>query len=337
MSHNGEKIEISRLEAAWKTVASQHEIFSTVFGPHPDGKGFSQIVLNKSEVPVSKIATFCCPEATLCNLERPNFTANKPKHYLTICQSTTSQVACRLDICHALCDAYSLSILLQNVVDVYHGRVQPIPPPFREVVRYIENRNNVEVLEFWKDFLSGTQGCKFPVLYPSSESFRQMDIHDTISLSADSLAEISGFCKRVGITRSVFIHIAWGFVLSHYSGMDDVCFGYMASGRDIPVEGSNRIFGPLANMLISRIDLQNSIRSLIYSTRSMLKTQRNYQQISLAEIQHVLGVSGGLFNTMISLLRTNPFGESDKKTFSFEQHHAVSPHEVCEQKKSISE
>ncbi|PQE10519.1 non-ribosomal peptide synthetase protein [Rutstroemia sp. NJR-2017a BVV2] len=310
---NGEKIEIGRLEAAWKTAASQHEIFSTVFGPRPDGKGFSQIILSKSEVPVSQIATLGYPEATLYNLEQPNFRANKPKHLLTIYQSTTSQVACRLDISHTLCDAYSLSILLQNMVDVYHGRVQPTPPPFREVVWYIENRNNVEVLKFWKDFLSGTQGCKFPVLYPS-ESVQQMDIHGTISLSADSLADITGFCKRVGITRSVFIHIAWGLVLSHYSGMDDVCFGYIASGRDIPVEGSHRIFGPLANMPISRIDLQNSIRSLIYSTR-------NYQQIPLAEIQHVMGVSGGLFNTMISLLRTNPFRESDKKTFSFEQHH----------------
>ncbi|KAJ5798287.1 non-ribosomal peptide synthetase [Penicillium pulvis] len=327
VSYNGEKIDTNRLEAAWKTAASQHEIFSTVFGPHPDGKNFCQIVLNTSDVPVSQVTASFCPEETLCKLERPGFTAHKPKHLFTICQSSTGEVACRLDICHTLCDAYSLSILLRDVVDVYHGRLQSTPPPFREVVRYIENRKDAEILNLWTDFLSGTKGCKFPIQYPLSECVQQVDIHHTIALSADSLADITGFCKRAGITRSVFVHIAWALVLSHYSGMDDVCFGYMSSGRDIPVEGSNRIFGPLANMLISRINLQASLCSLIGSTKDMLKAQRNHQQISLAEIQHALGVSGGLFNTMVSLLRTNPFGEGDGQTFAFEQYHMVSPHE----------
>ncbi|KAK5988791.1 Nonribosomal peptide synthase atnA [Cladobotryum mycophilum] len=263
---------------------------------HPEENGFIQIVLDKPDIPVSLVKTSSSPETTLTKLKRPPFTIYKPKHLFTIGYSATGEVACASS------------------------------SPFGEVVRYIKGRPKSETIGFWSDFLKGAKACEFPVLQLVSDPSLQ-DIHEGIYLEPELLSGVTEFCKKNGVTRSIFMHIAWSLVLSHFTGFEEVCFGYMASGRDAPVEGIKRIFGPLANMVISRIDLRTPLKALMKSTAAILKEHRHHQQTSLAELQHSLGVSGRLFNTMVSLLRTDPFGAGEKQTFSFEKYNLVSPHE----------
>ncbi|PHH74097.1 hypothetical protein CDD80_3318 [Ophiocordyceps camponoti-rufipedis] len=155
------------------------------------------------------------------------------------------------------------------------------------------------------------------ILSPLSSDDTMEDVPSSIALPAEALAGITGFCRRKKLTRSVFVHIAWALVLSYFTGADDVCFGYMASGRDIPVEGVDRVFGPLANTVISRIDLRTPLEKLMTETAAMLKEHRRHQQTSLAEIQRSLGVSGGrrLFNSLLSLLKA-----TDTESLLFKKH-----------------
>ncbi|KAM4062685.1 condensation domain-containing protein [Hirsutella rhossiliensis] len=206
------------------------------------------------------------------------FKSYRPKHVLTICRSGTGEVACRLDICYALCDAYSLSILLRDVVNVYKSRIPPAPRPFSDVVRYIKGRPKSETVGYWTSFLQGAKPCQFPIPLPHSPlDPKFQEVHDSISFPVESLASVTGFCRRNGLTRSVFVHIAWALVLSHFTRLDEVYFGYMASGRDAPVKGIDRIFGPLANMLTSRINLDNPLKALVNSIATFLKEHRLHQ------------------------------------------------------------
>ncbi|KAL5590136.1 hypothetical protein FOVSG1_012003 [Fusarium oxysporum f. sp. vasinfectum] len=93
--------------------------------------------------------------------------------------------------------------------------------------------------------------------------------------------------------------------------MDETFFRYILSGRDVHVEGIGRIFGPMANILINHADLGESLEADAALIARNLKSHRRHQQTSLAEIHHDLGNKDErrrLFNTIISLLRSNPSG-----------------------------
>ncbi len=94
-------------------------------------------------------------------------------------------------------------------------------------------------------------------------------------------------------------------VLRAYTGSDEVAFGYLASGRDIDMEGISSAIGPFINTLICRVDMDG-----LSPTEVLKKLAKDYldalpfQHTSLARIQRALGISGlSLFNTIISLQR----------------------------------
>lgn len=110
--------------------------------------------------------------------------------------------------------------------------------------------------------------------------------------------------------------------------MKDVCFGYISSGRGAPVDGVHSMVGPLANLLISRIDLQQPARVILEETAQKSIQHLSMEHVSLAEIQHKLDLSGKqLFNTSLSV-REGGKPEDDGRSFSFESYSGEDPHEV---------
>lgn len=124
------------------------------------------------------------------------------------------------------------------------------------------------------------------------------------------------------------MHIAWALVLSYFNGRQDVSFGYMGSGRDAPIDGIDRICGPMANLLISRVDLASPLQSMLRSIAQNLKEHRRHQQTYFAPVFHKLGLGDKpLFNTMINLLRAEK-EECQTDTLVKEKKILISPHEV---------
>lgn len=326
---DGQKVDCNRLESAWRAATSRHAIYSTIIRMHHESSTFMQIVLAQ---PCSDVLTLTteseCPEQVLAKRDRPTFTATKPKHVFTICRSSKGNVACRFDICHTLYDVYSLNILLGEVLEIYNGRELRMPPRFSSVISHIARLPRSETTGYWESFLKGAQVTRLPVL-PASTASSSDDDQGNIQLPAQAFDGVTEFCQVNGITRSVFMHMCWGLVLSYYTGSNEVSFGYMASGRDAPVEGIDRICGPMANLVISRVNLDNTFAHLAKSTGAMLKEQRKHQQTAMASVLHTIGLSGEpLFNTMVNLLRTTTPQLDAKESFSFEKHALVSPHEV---------
>ncbi|KAH7216358.1 hypothetical protein DER44DRAFT_741894 [Fusarium oxysporum] len=315
-------------EDAWKAVVGVHRIFSTILAAHPSEDGFVQIGLNKPETPGTQYQTPTCPEDLLARQSRPKFTDDQPKHSFTVCRSEDGSITFRLDICHSLCDSYSISTLLEDVVSVYSNDVMQNVPQFSDVVRHIKRRPISETLTFWTSVLHGVEPCQIPVS-KLCQGDPELDIHKTISILFESMTGVTEQCKQLGLTRSTFVHLAWALVLSYITVMDETFFGYILSGRDVHVEGIGRIFGPMANILINHADLGESLEADAALIARNLKSHRRHQQTSLAEIHHDLGNKDErrrLFNTIISLLRSNPSGV---KRLYFAKYHQVSSHEFA--------
>lgn len=324
------KIEPRKLQAAWNTLVQRHSILSTVFALHPEGEGFIQIVLRGSNAEAKLIHSGReIPDEFLDNLEPSTFATHEPQHRFLVCESQDGAVACRLDISHALIDAASMSVILQDLISLYDGILPPEAPPFGDMMRHISSIPRSKRIGPWAVMLDGVQPCEFPVEPNASKSIDEG--HSDVSVPPLALSEVSMLCKGLGITRAVFFQVAWAMVLANFTGMDEVCFGYLASGRDAPLDGIEGMVGPLANLLISRINLRDSPRHILQSVSEKSIQHLAMQHASLAEIQHKLGISGKkLFNTSLSIRESDKLKSQERRSLSFESSGGQDPHEVSE-------
>ncbi|RCI07694.1 hypothetical protein L249_5676 [Ophiocordyceps polyrhachis-furcata BCC 54312] len=301
-----------KLEEAWRKVAGRHTILSTIFALHPEGNGFLQLVLDKPPVRVTHLRCGSgSPAETLSRLPESTFADDEPEHALVICQSDTGEVACRLDMSHALTDAHSSSLLLTELATAYLGNGElTVAPAFADIVRYINSTSRSQIVSTWTSLLDNVKPCEFP-LSPVVPDDSIQETFTELSCNASLHISINEFCKKTEVMPSALIQVAWAMVLSHMTGMRDVCFGYLVSGRDAPVDGVENLVGPLANLLISRVNLGASARQVLETTSEGLKQHLSIQHVSLAEIQHHLGLSGRrMFNTSLSI-RANDKEKSD--------------------------
>lgn len=237
-------------------MVSRHTILSTVFISHPDGKGFVQIVVSGSKIHLSHVhAGQEDPVSIMSRQQQPAFLAKEPQHAFTICQSESGEIACRLDINHALVGATSMSILIRDLAAEYDGNDLPAAPPFSAMIKHICSAPRAQKFASWSKLLDGLEACSFPVSRLSDKVANRTSRKE-VYIANDLQLAVTSFCKTTETTRSVFVQTAWAMVLSHFTGMHEVCFGYTVSGRDAPVPGVDEMVGPLVNLLISRVELR---------------------------------------------------------------------------------
>lgn len=70
---------------------------------------------------------------------------------------------------------------------------------------------------------------------------------------------IRTFCETYGSTLFNVIQLAWALVLRCYTGTDDVCCGYLTSGRDIPLSGIENAVGLFINLLVCRLQSDSNL------------------------------------------------------------------------------
>ncbi|KAI9835253.1 MAG: hypothetical protein M1819_002397 [Sarea resinae] len=293
---------VSRLAAAWKTVSRMHPVFSTVFSTNPDTGRFVQIVLHDSnEAFICKAADSETAVEHLGQMQGFEASSSQPQCFFTICSSQEGDVACRLDMTHALMDALSLPVILQDLEKAYSGQALSLHPPFRNCIEHIQRTPASNRLSYWKQYLAGVKACNLVGDAASRDSKSQRNsLYGWISLPTDVTAPISKICREKGLTRSAFLHLAWSLVLAHFTGMRQVCFGYVSSGRDYPIDGIENIVGPLINMLIARVDLERPLSDVMATINKYNVEHLENQHVSLAEVQHEISARQ-LFNTNITV------------------------------------
>jgi hypothetical protein len=237
----------------------------------------------------------------------------------------------RLDISHALIDAASISVILDNLGRAYTGQLQPgAAPLYSNYIDYIQARPLEASINYWANHLDGLDPCHFPLL---SEGIEEKKDGKLSSISVD-LGDVStllrAFCDSNSVTISNYFQTIWGLVLQAYTGTSDVCFGYLASGRDIPINGIEETVGPFINMLVCRVNVGQSstVSQLVRQTHSNYTAALEHQHCPLAMIHHRLHLSDRpLFNTLMSVHHA-PSGTQEQGDISFSSVGSHDPTEV---------
>lgn len=297
-------LDIHRLSSAWQQVVVRHPSLRTVFIESTAQEGaFDQIVLKNAEARVTHIKSSKTEYQALLRAQRPiPFLDHQPPHRLTICELSTGEILVKLDINHALVDGASMPVVIRDLSAAYDNQLPDTRVPlYSDYISYLQNWPAEKGLQYWSNYLIGVEPCYFPVL---DDGETQENALETIHISLDVTSKaLNAFCQKSNITMSNMFQAVWAVVLQNYSGSDQVCFGYLVSGRDVPIDNIHNAIGAFINMLVCRLDMTGTLAQVLEEVREGYANSLPYQHCSLADIQHCLDVDlmgQPLFNTVIN-------------------------------------
>lgn len=304
-------VDVNQLKLAAQRVISRHDILRTHFAEsHRDGTSFLQLVLKHvtSGVQLVDFNTLEDLKQVTSHEEASGKTPSLP-YLFTICQVPNNDVYLRLDINHALIDGTSTALLIRDLGLAYNDQLSPVGPKYSDFIAHLQTLPQNKALTFWAEMLKETSPCHFPLLNEreaaDSQAFKTIEVE----LPDGQSNQLHDFCRQHDTTLANFMSTIWALVLSCFVGTDcnRVAFGYLASGRDVPVEGAHEILGPMITMIIrqAEIESEKTVLGLMETMQDEFARSWPHQHTSLGEIHHALGLKATpLFNTIVNVQRS---------------------------------
>ncbi|EXK27244.1 hypothetical protein FOMG_16308 [Fusarium oxysporum f. sp. melonis 26406] len=329
-------IDTAKLLQTCHKVIERHPALRTIFiDSLRQGGSFDQVVLRPFE---SRISTIKCREIdVMAELNCRSLGETNKRHdgpmlpyQITICETPQGKVFMKLELNHAVTDGASTSVLLQDISNAYTNSLPPTrAPSYKEYIKYISNQSTASSLDFWKGYLSGSQHTAFPRINPDLTAYRRLK---SIAVHFDRFPELQSLGSKLGVTFSNIVMVAWALLLGAYTDRHDVCFGYLASGRDARIDGVEGIVGPLINMLVFRFQFtpETLLKTLFHSARHDYMASLPHQHFSLSRVSHALGqAKRGFFNTAVSIQNAGVSSVSEPNSLTYEAVEAYDPSEFA--------
>ena len=284
---------------ALENLAEHNSILRTGFAESKDADGFVQVVWkNFSSPQLLKVKDFIYefdPSKDL-SLHRP----------LRIqIRNIGSSTKLLIHIHHALYDAWSLELLLDDLDNLLMGQSSPSRPPFSNVVEAYQDGtltiNAPDSKDYWKDHLSDLDIRQLPRFHNAHGPVQGLAIA-TLETSI-STSDVEHVAKSLYSSPQSLFQAAYALVLSSYLGTSDLCFGTVYSGRTLPIADVEDIVGPCLATLPVRVDIaaSTSARDLVQDLNAINRKHLKHSALPLRDIKSACGLHPRqpLFDTLI--------------------------------------
>lgn len=329
-SSSNTNLDIERLVVAWRCVVAKHPILRTIFMQEDSGK-FTQVVLRSFHQAIPVLQLSANEERSIPELwarestgPAPSPLCGKPLHSMKIYTSTSPNLSyCILSKNHLITDGTSSQILFRDFVAAYDGSMSPDPVPFSTYIQYVCAEDTPDLDQYWANYLDGVKSCKLsawckPQNFPELKSLAHDEgtLHgfERVDDVLSSKHTISLACQSMELTTPIIFKAAWAWVLSIYNNSEDVVYGALYSGRDIPVPNATQIVGPITSMLPIRVRFtpnETTPLNLCVAIQNAEFDHMARQTVSLARIQHAAKLQfNPLFNTILNIQKAKDFEAS---------------------------
>ncbi|KAJ1972765.1 hypothetical protein H4R35_004494 [Dimargaris xerosporica] len=248
-------LDVDRYFKCWQQVGQRHSIVRTKFVTTDLVSGHTalQVVLATMDMAWSYGESHDPNDA---DFERDYFAADRqhgfafdgsPLIRMALFKITDTDHRLFLTFHHALLDAWSTSIVLDEVLAQYHE--QPLYPAlqYHTYLAHLMHKPAQGTQAFWQTTLNKvkpTPDLQLPSMLPPSPlpSAPSYECYKH-SLSCP-LADIHAFSQRLGITTNNLLRGLWALLLSRYLNEKvEVTFGVLVSGRNEPLPGIDDMVG----------------------------------------------------------------------------------------------
>ncbi|PVH92708.1 amino acid adenylation [Periconia macrospinosa] len=287
-------VDESRFRAAWDTVCAQHGMLRARIVLRPHG---ALLVVVNTPVQVETLNIPC--DQYLEQQKQTPFDYGRPLLRLAV----TADGHFVLSSHHACYDGWSLSIVWDAVARAYRGEFPSPGPPFQAFVQHAySSASMVESEQFWKQALADKDEDSSTVsIFPTCPAghrpiARQKRVHNIKAPRRPTY--------RPNVTMSSLITAAWAVVIAQYGGSSKATFGATVSGRDLPLQGIERVVGPTLATIPRRVAVQSdqSVADFLhYVHEDVVVASMPHSRLALSRIMRLSSAArqvGGFQSTL---------------------------------------
>ncbi|WP_369814323.1 amino acid adenylation domain-containing protein, partial [Lysinibacillus sp. FJAT-14745] len=171
---------------------------------------------------------------------------------------------------------------------------------YGEYVDWIEKQDMEQGLSYWSELLSDyEETAEIKPLRKPEPSKLQME-RIGMQLADETTQQLLQTSATHRITINTVTEAALGIVLQEYSGIKDVVFGKVVSGRNADVQGIEKIVGLFINTIPARVRLreQMTVVELWQEIQEQGIESSQYSYCSLADVQGLTEQKGDLIKVL---------------------------------------
>ncbi|KAK4902807.1 hypothetical protein LTR27_000746 [Elasticomyces elasticus] len=212
------------------------------------------------------------------------------------------QLFVTMDIHHALYDQWSIDILKVDLSSLLQHKELGAARSFRNVAAFYAPSESIKAAEepFWQDYLRDMTVTPIPNL--TGRTLAAHLLRTSLVCESTDVAALRAQSKTLGCSLPAVYQTAFAYLLSCYCGSSDVMFGTVVSGRQIPVEGIEAIFGPCLATLPFRVDTASArtCRDLMLQVHGSNRSLQRNATTPLVEIKKssTCAADQALFDTL---------------------------------------
>ncbi|NJO81278.1 MAG: non-ribosomal peptide synthase/polyketide synthase [Blastochloris sp.] len=318
--HLHRSLDLAIFQAAWDYVIQRHAIFRTGFQMGTDGT-LVQIVHQTVNVLWHDLNwQHLSPADQTAELERwlavdraAGFDlAQPPLMRFTVIHTTDDHAYLVWSHHHLLLDGWSTPLVVRDLLIAYESLQQgylpsiELPRPYRDYIGWVQQQDREEALAFWQDYLADVSEPTVLSIDQGSGVHEQqaVDVQEqTVWLPTVLSTQLEQGSQQAQVTLNVLLQAAWGYLLSRYSGSDDVVFGTTVSGRPAELPGVEEMVGLFINTVPVRMQVANSVsrQTWVQTLQQQQHDLLQYAYVPLTQIQGWSTVSSGtpLFETLL--------------------------------------
>ncbi|KAJ1918552.1 hypothetical protein IWQ60_007464, partial [Tieghemiomyces parasiticus] len=288
-------LDVDRFRRAWEQVGANHVslrtkfIVANEFSDHP----FLQVVLDSFDYAWSvddwSGESLADREKAYLDMDRQcGFEFNAPLVRLALMRESGTGHIFFLTFHHAILDARSVEILLNETQMLYGGQVPTPKPQFHEFMAHVANRDQTLEENFWRTKLLGAQSetsIRFPL---DSDAGAQSVYYTATRTLSPELGHVRQYCRDQSISINVLLRAVWAMTLARYTSQtSEVTFGTTVTGRSIPVVDANDMVGMCINTLPFRLtfNVDLTIADLVRQVGRESVALMDHEQSSLIDIK----------------------------------------------------
>ncbi|OFX87035.1 MAG: hypothetical protein A2X00_10640 [Bacteroidetes bacterium GWE2_32_14] len=196
---------------------------------------------------------------------------------------------------HIIMDGWDISIIYNDIINTYHAIkhnkkfILKENYPYVNYIKWLGNQDKEEGLKYWKLFLLNYEGgnllSHFKINQKKTDAYENSNLH--INFSEEETKRINDFSFKHNVTLNTIFQTFWGVLLQKYNNCNEVVFGAVVSGRPPDIDGIEEMIGLFINTVPVKVNTTklNTIVDLISSLQESFLKSRNYEYLSLADIQ----------------------------------------------------
>ena len=255
------KLDVKNLKECFNTLIKRHDALRTHFGIVDDT--VVQIIEDniKFDLKLEKASTNNLNEI-YTNFVKPFNLSIAPLFKTKLIELKNKKTLLLLDMHHIISDGTSLSILLQELCDLYNGYALPKKEiDYKDFTLWEKEQFKTDKYRNSKEFFVNQFKDEIPLLNmptnyprPSIQNFEGSNYHT--KLSKEIFKKVNKTAKKLNITPYMLMLSCYYILLSKYTSQDDIVVGTPIIGRGLP-ELSN-MFGMFVNTLALRNRVNHS-------------------------------------------------------------------------------